>query len=110
MRQSRINNLKTLATLDTQDTGRRQTKQHYTESKVQHGPHQKSGKNLVAGEGLSMCASYKTVAILLIESTRVGHHYTYICKNKMTSVPNRNIIDLNIFNLIMFYSNGMHTL
>jgi len=57
-----------------------------------------------------MCASYKTVAILLIESTRVGHHYTYICKEKMTSVPNRNIIDLNIFNLIIFYSNGIHTL
>ena len=47
--QSRMDNIETLATLDKQDTGWRQTK-HNTENykDEHHGPHQKPGVNLSA--------------------------------------------------------------
>ena len=58
----------TLATLDAQDTGRRQTNTNtqHRNIKRQHGHHQKPGVNPGAREGYAVPASYKTPAMLLI--------------------------------------------
>jgi len=57
-----MDNPKTLSTLGTQDTGRRQaTQKHKTEEikDEQHGPHQKPGVNTYASEGLAVPSSCK---------------------------------------------------
>ena len=53
------------------------TQKQNTENKKdgQHGPHQIPEVNLGAREGYAVAASYKTLAMLLIEPRRVGHHY-----------------------------------
>ena len=58
-----MDNLEKLATLGTQYTGQRQTKKQHRKLKdEQHELHQKLGMNPCACEGLSVPASYKTIA------------------------------------------------
>jgi hypothetical protein len=61
-----LDNLETLATLSTQDTGRRQTNTE-NQKDEQYGPHQKLRVSQVFAKGrVRVAASYKTPAMLLI--------------------------------------------
>jgi hypothetical protein len=62
-------NLETLATMSTQDTGQRQTKQNTTQKtkKISNTDATKNpGVNPGAREGYAVLASYNTPAVLLI--------------------------------------------
>ena len=67
----------TLATLGTQDTGRRQSKHKDTTQKTKRRSNtdQKSGVSSCAREGYTVPASNNTSIVLLTYSRRVGHHY-----------------------------------
>ena len=67
----------TLATLGTQDTGRRQSKHKDTTQKTKRRSNtdRQSGVSSCAREGYTVPASNNTSIVLLTYSRRVGHHY-----------------------------------
>ena len=90
-----MDNPEKLMILDTQDTGRRQTKQKHTTqkaNKISNTNPTKTGDELSLREGQEVIASYNTPAMLLIWSIRVGHHYAH------TNIKIIYIVQNNLWN------------
>jgi len=83
--------LEPLAILSTQDTGRRQTKYKNTTQKLKKMSNMDPTKKTCVREGKAVPASYKTLAMLLIQSRRVRHHYAQANTNKTNKTSTLSI-------------------